>query len=138
MTDKTVKNTTMKNSLLGVISLAMAGSLSFGSVSASDAFMMEEQRAEVQQADYAAQELAAKDWDAAIVKLEAIKNDDPFRLLNLAAAYKNTGRLAEAKALYNRVLAMKKNPYANLGASVAPRRVKSLAKKAVTAMNEQQ
>jgi thioredoxin-like negative regulator of GroEL len=51
--------------------------------------------------------IAAGNWTAAVKRLEAERRVSPERpavLLNLAAAYRRTGREAEARALYAAVL----------------------------------
>ena len=85
---------------------------------------------------YASQAIAAKDWAAAIEKLEARSDKDPFRMLNLATAYQNVGRQAEAIALYQQVMKQRVNPYADLGAKETPRRVKAIARDKVLAMSD--
>lgn len=52
--------------------------------------------------------IAAGDFAAAVTKLEAERRIHPQRpelMLNLAAVYRSTGRSAEARALYQEVLA---------------------------------
>lgn len=83
--------------------------------------------------DLANQELEAADWsaaEAALLGLDLNDEDRVFAKLNLAFVYSSTGRRDLAIALYNEVLAEKKNPYA-LTASGQPRRVKTIARMAL-------
>jgi len=57
--------------------------------------------------NYASTALTKADYVTAIAKLEPIVRRDPVdetAVLNLAMAYRNTGRVAQARRLYQRVL----------------------------------
>ena len=57
--------------------------------------------------NYAEPQIAAAQYASAIARLEAQKRADPMdesTLLNLALAYRHSGRMAEAAKLYRRVL----------------------------------
>lgn len=59
--------------------------------------------------NYGTAELASAKYDAVVAKLEPIalqNRSDESVLLNLAMAYRHTGRNAEAAVLYRRVLAL--------------------------------
>ncbi len=58
--------------------------------------------------NYAAGQISAARYDAAIVRLERFVREDALdetALLNLALAYRHKGRMTEAAKLYRRVLA---------------------------------
>jgi tetratricopeptide (TPR) repeat protein len=58
--------------------------------------------------NYAASQISAARYDAAIVRLERFVREDALdetALLNLALAYRHKGRVNEAAKLYRRVLA---------------------------------
>lgn len=83
--------------------------------------------------NFAKKQVAAQDWSAAeqeLLGLDVPEEDKVFAKLNLAFVYSSTGRVEQAVALYNEVLAEKKNPYA-LTTGGEPRRVKSIAKLAL-------
>jgi tetratricopeptide (TPR) repeat protein len=54
--------------------------------------------------------------------------NDPYALLNLAYVYQKAGDQAKARNVYNRILTMKGDPYAEL-ASGRTERVKSIARR---------
>jgi hypothetical protein len=55
--------------------------------------------------------------------------------LNLAVVYRTTGRLDEARAMYDRILSQRDNPYAQVAdGKVKP--VKSIAKVGKATLNE--
>lgn len=56
--------------------------------------------------------------------------DDPYALLNLAYVYQKAGDDARAQDIYNRILTLKTNPYAEL-ASGKPERVKTIARRGI-------
>lgn len=83
--------------------------------------------------ELANKEMEAADWsaaEAALLGIDLPEEDKVFAKLNLAFVYSSTGRRDLAIALYNEVLAEKKNPYA-LTASGQPRRVKTIARLAL-------
>lgn len=92
----------------------------------------------LEQDDFAKSKVAAQDWGGAereLLGLNVPEEDKVFAKLNLAFVYSSTGRVEQAVALYNEVLAEKKNPYA-LTAGGEPRRVKSIARLALAKLNE--
>lgn len=62
--------------------------------------------------------------------LTILDNDpnDPYALLNLAYVYQKSGDQARARDIYNRILTLKADPYAEL-ASGRTERVKSIARR---------
>jgi tetratricopeptide (TPR) repeat protein len=56
--------------------------------------------------------------------------DDPYALLNLAYVYKKAGNTAKAQDTYQRILALKTNPYAELVSGKAER-IKSIARRGI-------
>lgn len=92
----------------------------------------------LEQDDFAKSKVEAQDWGAAeqeLLGLNVPEEDKVFAKLNLAFVYSSTGRVDQAVALYNEVLAEKKNPYA-LTASGEPRRVKSIARLALAKLSQ--
>lgn len=80
---------------------------------------------------YGAKALASGDYPMVATRLEAMDDRDPFAQLNLANAYENMGRVADAKRIYQFVLSQNSNPYADLGPRKAPLRVKTIASRAL-------
>ena len=114
-----------------IVSLAVA--LTLGACSASNQYAQVEPAADVDQFGF--DSIVQGDWARAETSLASAETNDPFRLLNLAYVYKETGRTAEAAALYNKVLELEENPYAKLS-NGDPARVKTIAKKALKAMED--
>lgn len=88
--------------------------------------------------DFADKELKSRDWskaEAALLGQEFSEEDQVFAKLNLAFVYSTTGRKDLAVAIYNEILAAKENPYA-LTRSGQPRRVKTIAKLALTRLDQ--
>ncbi len=118
--------------------LLMTGlsSIAFGAASANQA--LEPLLVEMFGQDkYATDELSTGDWskaEVALLKSDVAKEDEVFAKLNLAFVYSSTGRRDMAVAIYKDILASKQNPYA-LTVSGQPRRVKTIAKLALTRLN---
>lgn len=87
---------------------------------------------------YRTDEILVGDYAQAEQKLLAqLKQDpnDPYVILNLAVVYRTTGRLDEARAMYDRILSQRDNPYAQVAdGKVKP--VKSIAKVGKATLNE--
>lgn len=56
--------------------------------------------------------------------------NDPYALLNLAYVYQKSGNPAKAQGVYQRILELKANPYAEL-ATGKPEAVKSIARRGI-------
>lgn len=56
--------------------------------------------------------------------------NDPYALLNLAYVYQKSGDAAKAQQVYQRILKLKENPYAEL-ATGKPEPVKSIARRGI-------
>ena len=66
--------------------------------------------------------------ESELLRVLESKPNDPFALLNLAFIYQKYGENDKARAVYDRIMAQKNNPHAEL-ASGKPQRVKSIAAK---------
>ncbi len=87
---------------------------------------------------YAKSELQQGDWseaEAALLGADVAPEDQVFAQLNLAFVYSTTGRKEQAVAMYREILDGRDNPYALL-MNGEPRRVKTIAKTALTRMGE--
>lgn len=64
--------------------------------------------------------------------LSILENDpnDPYALLNLAFVYQKSGDTVRAQQVYQRILELKNNPYAEL-ASGKPEPVKNIARRGI-------
>lgn len=88
--------------------------------------------------DLADKELKSRDWskaEAALLNSDISDEDQVFAKLNLAFVYSSTGRKDLAVAIYNDILSAKENPYA-MTRSGQPRRVKTIAKMALTRLDQ--
>jgi len=59
--------------------------------------------------------------------------DDPYALLNLAYVYQKSGEAAKAQQVYQRILDMKNNPYAEL-TSGKPEPIKNIARRGIASL----
>ena len=59
--------------------------------------------------------------------------DDPYALLNLAYVYQKSGDATKAQQVYQRILDMKNNPYAEL-TSGKPEPVKNIARRGIASL----
>lgn len=87
---------------------------------------------------YAKSELQQGDWtqaEAALLGADVAAEDQVFAKLNLAFVYSTTGRKEQAVAMYREILDGRDNPYALL-MNGEPRRVKTIAKTALSRMGE--
>lgn len=87
---------------------------------------------------YAKSELQQGDWseaEAALLGADVAPEDQVFAKLNLAFVYSTTGRKEQAVAMYREILDGRDNPYALL-MNGEPRRVKTIAKTALSRMGE--
>jgi len=86
---------------------------------------------------YQAGDILSGDFAAAEAKLNtrlAASPNDSFAMLNLAAIYDRSGRTDEARALYERVMSLRDNPYAKVANNkVVP--VKKVASNALEVLN---
>jgi len=81
------------------------------------------------QADAIASGKLAEAEQGLLVILEKNPND-PYALLNLAFVYQKTGDAVKAQQVYQRILDLKNNPYAEL-ASGKPEPVKNIARRGI-------
>jgi len=80
---------------------------------------------------YQVEAIAADNLDQAeseLLTILAKDPNDPYALLNLAYVYQKAGDQTKAREVYNRILTMKDDPYAEL-ASGKTERVKSIARR---------
>ena len=88
-------------------------------------------------AGYEADAILDGNYRQAEIRLQGILQtspDDAFALLNLAAIYDRSGRTEEARGLYERVMALRDNPYAQVAdRKVKP--VKTVASNALKSLN---
>ena len=76
-----------------------------------------------------------KEAEKQLLAVLETKPNDPFALLNLAFIYQKYGENEKAKLMYDRIMAQRDNPHAQL-ASGKPRRVKSIARKGIALLEE--
>lgn len=84
------------------------------------------------QVDAIAQGNLAEAEQGLLAVLEKNPND-PYALLNLAYVYQKSGNATKAQEVYQRILSLKENPYAEL-ATGKPEAVKSIARRGIAQM----
>lgn len=125
ITMKNIYEQTQSLTVIGVVALSLAACSSMGLETAQQAVVAP---------DYATQFIHKADWSEAEQALRAGDMDDPLLQLNLAYVLRKMDREDEAAAIYAAIIEGTANPYATMVGG-HPRRVKSVARDAIVAMN---